>query len=63
MWLWFYSKDQATDFNADITNTNNFESFMHKAKLLENSEPDGTNGILKNAIITVPLKYLNNFWR
>ena len=63
MWLWFYSKDQATDFNADNTNTNNFKFFMHEVKLLENSEADGTNEILKNAIITVPLKYLNNFWR
>ena len=46
--LWFYSKDEATNFNADIANTNNFESFMYKAKLLENTETDGDNGILKN---------------
>ena len=32
--LWFYSKDKATNFNADLAN-NNFKSF--KAKLLENS--------------------------
>ena len=25
--LWFYSKDEATDFNADIVNDNNFKSF------------------------------------
>ena len=25
--------------------------------------PDQANGILKNAIIAVPLKYLNSFWR
>ena len=25
--LWFYFKDEATNFNADITNTNNFKSF------------------------------------
>ena len=34
--LWFYSKDEATGFNADIANTNNFKSLMYKAKLLEN---------------------------
>ena len=25
--LWFYSKDEAINFNVDITNTNNFKSF------------------------------------
>ena len=35
--LWFYSKDEATDFNADIGNDNNFKSFNYKAKLLENT--------------------------
>ena len=34
--LWFYSKDEAIGFNADIANTNNFKSLMYKAKLLEN---------------------------
>ena len=33
--LWFYSKDEATNFNADIANDNNFKSFMYKAKSLE----------------------------
>ena len=32
--LWFYSKDEATDSNADIANDNNFKSFKYKAKLL-----------------------------
>ena len=36
---------------------------MYKAKFLEYSEADGANGILKNAAIAVPLKYLSNFWR
>ena len=26
-------------------------------------EADGSNGILKNTTITVPLKYLSNFWK
>ena len=32
--LCFYSKDEATDFNADIAN-NNLKSFEYKTKLLE----------------------------
>ena len=31
--------------------------------MLEKSEADGANRILKNATIAVPLKYLSNFWR
>ena len=61
--LWFYSKDEATDFNADVANDNNFKSFKYKAKLLENTEADGVNGILNSAAIAVLLKYLSNFWR
>ena len=61
--LWFYSKDEATKFNAYIANTNNFKSFMYKSKLLENTEADGANGILKNAATAMLLKYLSNFWR
>ena len=34
--LWFYSKDEATNFNADILNINAFRSFVYKAKLLGN---------------------------
>ena len=36
---------------------------MYKAKLLGNIEADNANGILKNAAIAVPLKYLSNLWR
>ena len=59
--LWFYSKDKATNFNVKIANTNNFKSFKYKAKILGNTEGDGPSGILKNATITVPLKYFSNF--
>ena len=38
--LWFYSKDEATNFDADISN-NAFKSFEYKAKLLENTVVDG----------------------
>ena len=33
--LWFYSKDEATDFNADIANNNKFKFFKYKAKSLK----------------------------
>ena len=36
--------------------------FQLRGKLLRNTAADGNNGILKNAIIAVPLKYLSNFW-
>ena len=40
---------------------------MYKAKVLENTvaQPASNqdNGILKNAAIAMPLKYLSNFWR
>ena len=32
-------------------------------KFLGNMKADGTNRILRNATIAVPLKYLSNFWR
>ena len=63
--LWFYSKDEATNFSADTANTDNFKSFKYKTKLLGNTvaQPgaNAANGILRNAAIAVPLKYLNNF--
>ena len=31
--LWFYSKDEATDYNNNIANTNDFKSFKNQAKL------------------------------
>ena len=47
--------------NADFANDN--KPFKFKAKLVGNTTADGVNGILKNKIIAVPLKYLSNFWR
>ena len=60
--LSFYSKDEATYFNADIANTNNFKLFKYKAKFLENTVADGANEMLKNATFAVLLKYITNFW-
>ena len=59
--LWFYSKDEATNFNAEIHNDNNFKSFKYKAKLLRNTVENGANGILRNIAIALSTKYLNNF--
>ena len=65
--LWFYSKDETTNFNADIVNTDDFKSLNYKVKLLGNTAaqpaPNAANRILKNATIAVPSKYLSNFWR
>ena len=36
--LWFCSKDEASSFNTNIANTDNFKSFKYKAKLLVNTE-------------------------
>ena len=61
--LWFYTKDEATTFNVDIENNNDFKSFSYEAKLLVNTATDRLNGTLRNTTIAVPLKYLSNFWR
>ena len=61
-----YPKDKATNFSTYIvfnTDGNNFESLNNKSKLLENTEADGINRILKNATISMPMKYLSNFLR
>ena len=33
--LWFYSKDEATTFNANIADKNNFTSLKYKTELLK----------------------------
>ena len=45
--LWFHSKDEATNFNADIVNNNALKSFEYKAKLLDNTVANGNHSILK----------------
>ena len=53
---WFYSKDEGTHFNADIANTGDgFKSVKYKPKLLENTNSDGANGVLKHVTIGEPL--------
>ena len=60
--LLFCCKDEATNFNTDIANSN-FKSFEYKTKLSGNIEDSGANGNWRNATIVVPLKDLKNFWR
>ena len=62
--LWFYSKDEATDFNADIVNDNNFKSFKYKAKLLGNTvaqADNAANGILKKCNNRCAIEILKKF--
>ena len=44
-------------------NTNKFKSFIYKVILLENTETDWLNGIIRNTAISVLLNYLSCFWR
>ena len=52
--LWFYSKDEATNFDADIVNNDNFKSFKYNTYLLGNTAaqpfPNAANWIMKNTI-------------
>ena len=64
--LSFYSKNKATDFNADIVNDNDFKPFKYNAKLLRNiaaQDDHAAYGIPKNVTIAMPLTYLSNSWR
>ena len=62
--LWFCSKDETTDFNANNVSNNSFKSFKYKAKLVGNTVayplPNAADGFLTNATIAVPLKDLSN---
>ena len=59
--FWFYFKDEAPYFNNDIASNVNFKSFKYKTKLVGNTKANKVRGILRNATIVVPLKYLSNF--
>ena len=61
--LWFYSNDEATDFDNNTACIDDFKSFKYNAKLGSTAtqpNPNNANGILKNATIAEPLRYLNN---
>ena len=57
--LWNFNRDEIIN-NADVTNDDNASSFKYKPNLIGNTETNGRKGGVK---ITVPLKYLSNFWR
>ena len=59
--LWFYSKDEAFNFNSYIEDNKNFKYFKYQAKLLQNADTNGANKILRNGAMAVPLKYLSIF--
>ena len=59
--LWFYSKDEASNFDGNIAKYYNFKSFKCKAKLLGNTAVQFK--FSKHATNTVPLKYLSNIKR
>ena len=66
--LRFYCKDESTTINANITNNVAFKPFVCKTKQLGETEAqsapnNNNNGILENAKIAAPLKYLSNIWR
>ena len=56
-----YSKNEATNFNADISDDNAFKSFGYKTRVV--GSISAANGIVENARITVSLKYQNKFWK
>ena len=61
--LWFYLKNEVTNFITNIENIDDFKSFKYKTKLIGNTVVEVANGIIKNATSTLLLKYLNNSWR
>ena len=60
-YLWFYSKNKATDINADIADSNNFKSFMYKAKLLENTRAKWSKWNSKKYTICCTIKIFKSF--
>ena len=57
--LWFYSKDEAIDFNKAFSNTDYFDFFKHTNRLVQATVAWN----LENVTTAVPFKYLSNFWR
>ena len=59
--LWNFKRDEIIG-NINVTN-NNSSSFKYKSNLVGDTDVDGANKKKENVKITVPLKYLSNFWR
>ena len=61
--LWQFKRDESPVNNAgnpDNVITTNSSSFRLKSRILGKNN---NNGILQNAKIAVPLKYVSSFWR
>ena len=58
----FHSKNEATGFNNNTANTDDFKSLRYRTKLLGKIKaqlnPNNANGILKNSAIAI-----SNYWR
>ena len=52
---WFYSKDEAANFNVDIASNDDFILFKFKPKLLGDTEIDGANGIFFNSCCVIKI--------
>ena len=64
--LWQLKRDeQPINNNAAFINltAENSSPFKYKSNLIGNIVADGANGKIEGVKITVPLKYLSNFWR
>ena len=59
--LWQFKRDEVPANNADLTDTNS-DSFKYQAALVGKTA-NNTNSSVKKTKISVPLKYLSNFWR
>ena len=57
--LWNFERDKIAN-NPNVTNGDNGPSCKYKANLITNTNADGTK---KGVKMSVPLKYLSNFWR
>ena len=54
--LWFYSKDETDNFDADIRNTHAFKSSKEKCLLIDNKVAYGNNSILKMHLLLCSLE-------
>ena len=59
--LWFYLRNEAADFNADILTAIILN--LSVTKLLGKALVDEPNGVLRKTTFAMPSKYLSNFWR
>ena len=57
--IWQFKRDEIIN-NTDVTNDKNAPSFKYRANPSGNTRNDGTKNGVK---ITLPLKYVSNFWR